>query len=120
MQNVDDELPRPCDGFALVVIAEAEVAEHLEECPVPPRPADALDVALRSGDAQTALDRDDARRGRRLLAEKDRNELLHPGDREERRRHLVRNQARRRKQLVLLADEEVDPRLTQLLAFHGS
>ncbi len=85
MQNVDHELPRPCNRFALVVIAEAEVAEHLEESPMPPGPADALDVALRSGDAQTTLDRDDARCRRRLLAEKDRNELFHPGDREERR-----------------------------------
>ena len=46
------------------------------------------------------------------------HELLHPGDRKERRRHLVRNERRRRKQLVLLADEEIDPRLPQLLALH--
>src|SRR5581483_2789199 len=118
VQDLRDELPRPSNRLALVIIAEAEVAEHLEERSVAPGASDALDIALCAGHAQAALNRNHARRGGRLLAEKDRHELLHSGDRKERRGHFVRNQARRRKQLVLLADKEVDPRLTQFLALH--
>ena len=57
-------LPRERDRFAFVVIAEREVAEHLEERAVAARPADVLDVALGAGDAQAALHRDGARRRR--------------------------------------------------------
>ncbi len=85
---------------------------------MPPGPPNALDVALRAGYTQAALHGDHPRRRCRLLAEKYRHELLHPGNREERRRHLVRNETRGRKQLVLLADEEVDPRLSQFLTLH--
>ena len=118
LEDLRDELPRPRDRLALVVVAEAEVAEHLEERTVPSGTADALDIALGAGYPQAALHRHHARRRGRLLAQKDGHERLHPGDGEERRRHLVWNQARRRQQLVLLSDEEIDPRLTQFLALH--
>ncbi len=117
-EDLRDELPRPRDRLALVVVPEAEVAEHLEERTVPSGTADALDIALGAGHPQAALHRHHAWCRGWLLAQKDGHERLHPGDGEQRRRHLVWNQARGRKQLVLLSDEEIDPRLTQFLALH--
>ena len=46
------EVPRPVDGVALEVVAEAPVAEHLEEGVVPWRPADLLEVVVLAGHAQ--------------------------------------------------------------------
>src|SRR5579863_8419593 len=69
LQNLGKKLPGPRDRFALVIVAEAKVAEHLQEGAVASRPADALDVALRACDAQAALHRHCARRRRRLLTE---------------------------------------------------
>src|SRR5579884_506699 len=112
------ELPRVADRLGLVVVPETEVPEHLEERPVPARPPDVLDIAFRAGDPQAALHRHHPRRGRRDLAEKDRDELLHPGDREERRRHRVGDEGCGSQMLVSLPDEVVDERGAQLLRFH--
>ena len=119
LEHGRDELPRQRDRFALVVVAEAEIPQHLEERAVPPGAPDVLDVALRAGDAQAALHGHRARRGRGLIAEENRDELLHAGDREERGGHLIGNEAGRGHQLVLLGDKEVDPSLAEFLAFHG-
>ena len=45
LQDVGQELPGPVDGLALEVVAEAEVAQHLEEGHVPRGLAHVLDVA---------------------------------------------------------------------------
>ena len=45
LEGAGEELPGPVDRLALEVIAEAEVAQHLEERHVPRRLADVLDVA---------------------------------------------------------------------------
>src|SRR5581483_5406805 len=79
-KDVDAELPCHRNGFAFVIVAETEVAEHLEERAVPSGAADVLDVAFRAGDPQATLHRYGTRRGSRLLAEKDGDELLHAGD----------------------------------------
>ena len=97
------KLPRHGDRFAFVIVVETEVAEHLEKRPVTSGAADVFDVALGTGDAQAALHRDRARRRCRLLAEEHGDELLHAGDRKERRRHFVRNEARRRAAVCGLA-----------------
>ena len=49
------ELPGEVDGLALEVVAEAPVAEHLEERVVTGGPADLLEVVVLAGDAQDAL-----------------------------------------------------------------
>jgi hypothetical protein len=51
LEPLGQKLPGPHDRFALVVVAEREVAEHLEERAVPSRPSDVLDIAFRAGDA---------------------------------------------------------------------
>ncbi len=50
-----EELPCPVDRLALEVVAEAPVAEHLEEGVVPRRPADLLEVVVLAGNPQAAL-----------------------------------------------------------------
>ncbi|GIW19066.1 MAG: hypothetical protein KatS3mg064_2223 [Tepidiforma sp.] len=72
--NLREQFPRPANGFALEVVAEAEVAEHFEGGEVG-EVADFFDV----GGAEAALDGDDAGRGRRLFAHELGLELLHAG-----------------------------------------
>ena len=48
-QPLGDELPRPRDGVGLEVVAEAEVAEHLEEAEVARRAADRVEVVVLAG-----------------------------------------------------------------------
>ena len=52
------ELPRPVDGLALEVVAEAPVAEHLEEGVVARRAPHLLEVVVLAGDPQAALEVD--------------------------------------------------------------
>ncbi len=68
LEHAGEEIPSETDRFALVVVAEAEIAEHLEEGSVASGPADVLDVALRPGDAQAALHGHRTRGGRGDLA----------------------------------------------------
>ena len=49
------EVPRPVDRLALEVVAEAPVAEHLEERVVAGRAPDLLEVVVLAGDPQAAL-----------------------------------------------------------------
>ena len=55
LEVAGQELPRPQDRVALEVVAEAPVAEHLEQRVVAGRPADLLEVVVLAGDAQAAL-----------------------------------------------------------------
>ena len=51
-----EELPGPLDGFGLEVIAEAEVAEHLEEGEVTARAADLVEVVVLAAGPHALLD----------------------------------------------------------------
>ena len=105
------ELPRPLDGLELVVLAEAPVAEHLEEGEVAAGAADLVDVVVLAGQAHALLDR--RRPGRvvrhRLLAEEVRDELHHPRVGEHRGGGMGGDQARRRHERVLASLEELVP-----------
>ena len=82
------QLPRPLDGLELVVVAEAPVAEHLEEGEVAAGAADLVDVVVLAGQPDALLDRRRPRRveRHRLFAEEVRDELHHPRVREHRAR----------------------------------
>ncbi len=54
-QVAGQELPRPVDRVALEIVAEAPVAEHLEQRVMARRPADLLEVVVLAGHAQAAL-----------------------------------------------------------------
>jgi Xaa-Pro aminopeptidase len=54
-EHLGDEFPRPADGLFLEVIAEAEVAEHLEERVMAGGVADVLQVVVLAAGAHAAL-----------------------------------------------------------------
>ena len=108
------ELERPRDRLRLEVVAEREVAEHLEEREVPRRLADVLDV----GRAEAALAGRDARRGRRLDAEVVRLVLLHAGGREEDAGVAGRDQAGRLAGEVTPLDEELSEQVADVGSVH--
>ena len=94
-EHLGDELPRPRDGLGLEVVAEAAVAEHLEEGEVARRAADRVEVVVLAAGPHALLDRRRPRRveRHRLLAEEVRDELHHPRVGEHRRRRVGRDQA---------------------------
>ena len=105
------ELPGPLDGLELVVLAEAPVAEHLEEGEVAARATDLVDVVVLAGQAHALLDRRRPRRvvGHRLLAEEVRDELHHPRVGEHRGGGVGGDQAGRGHERVLTSLEELVP-----------
>ena len=103
LQVLEDELPRELDRALLEVLAEREVAEHLEERQVRPVEADLVDV----GRAEALLHRRQQRRRRLLSPEEVRHQRLHPGGREQRRAVVgTRDQRRRRAEGMALRLEE--------------
>ena len=89
--GLGDQVPGELDRPLLEVVAEGEVAAHLEERAVPGRLADVLDV----GRAHALLHADGAVVRRGLLAEEVGLERHHPRGHEEQRR-VVEDQRRRR------------------------
>ena len=108
------QLPGHRDGRLLEVVAEGEVAAHLEEGAVADGLADLLDV--RGADA--LLHRDDARARRGLLPQEVRDERDHAGHREQQRR-IRRDERRRRHHAVPPGLEEGGPAAGDLLGLHA-
>src|SRR4051794_21938678 len=108
------ELPRPVDRLALEVVAEAPIAEHLEEGVVPRRPSDLLEIVVLAGDAQAALVVDGAGVRARLRTDEDVLELDHPRIREEERGVARRDEARTGDGRVPALGEELDEPATDL------
>ena len=75
-----------CDRLALEVVAEGEVAEHLEEGVVARGVADVLEVVVLAARAHAALRAGRAHVGALLLAEEHVLELHHAGVGEQQRR----------------------------------
>ena len=94
------ELPRVVNGLAFEVVAEAEVAEHLEERVMSRRVADVLQIVVLAARAHAALRRDGARNLALLLTEVDVLELHHAGVREQKRRVVRGNERGARHGLV--------------------
>ena len=89
------ELPGERDRLGLEVVAEREVAEHLEERGVTGGRADVVEVGVLATGAHHLLRGDDAQRRRRLGAEEPLLHRLHAGDDEQGRRIVGRrNQGR--------------------------
>jgi hypothetical protein len=84
--DLGQELPREADRLALEVVAEAEVAEHLEERVMARGIPDVLEIVVLATGAHTTLGRRRAHVRTLLLAQKNVFELHHAGVREEQRR----------------------------------
>jgi len=82
------ELPGPGNGVLLEVIADTEVAEHLEEGLVVPVLADLVDVRR----PEDLLHRDDPLGGRLLLSEEIGHERLHAGAGEKHARVVLQDE----------------------------
>ena len=105
------KLPAPVDRFALEVIAEGEVAEHLEEGAVARGLADVLDVA----GADALLAGGDAVARRLLLAGEIRLHRRHAGVDEQKRRVVLRDERKARQAKMTLGLEETEVHLAQLI-----
>ena len=81
-QHLGHQLPGEGDGIGLEVVAEAEVAQHLEERAVPLGGADDVDV----DGPEALLHRGGPAPGRHLVAQEERLEGHHAGDGEQHRR----------------------------------
>ena len=108
---LEHELPGELDRAVLEVLAEREVAEHLEEGQRPLVQADVVDV----GRPEDLLHGRQQRRRRLLEAEEERHQRLHPG-RDQQRRAVVgaRDQRGRGPELVALGLEELAEARAQL------
>ena len=96
LQVLRDELPRVVDGLVLEVVAEREVAHHLEEGVVAVGAPDVLEIGVLAAGAQAFLDAHGARAGRLLRPQEVRLERLHARDDEERRGVVGRRDQRMR------------------------
>ena len=108
------EVPGAVDRVALEVVAEAEVAEHLEERVVARRPADLLEVVVLAGHPQAALVVDGPVVAPLLGAGQGVLELDHPRVREEERLVAARHEAGARHHRVAALGEELDEAATDL------
>ena len=113
-EDLGVQLPRPLDGVFLEVVAEAEVAEHLEEREVPVGAADVVEVVVLAAGAHALLDRGGAPVRRRLVTDEVGLERDHPRVREQ-QGVVVRDQARRRHRGVAALREEVEKGGAQLV-----
>ncbi len=114
-----EQLPGEADGVPLEVVAEAAVAEHLEERVVARRVAHVLEVVVLAARAHAAL------RGHRpvvwalLQAEEHVLELVHAGVGEQQRRVVAGHERARGQRGVALGGEVVDELLANLFGLHG-
>jgi hypothetical protein len=122
-QAVDlrEQLPRVADRVALEVVAEAEVAQHLEERVVARGVTDLVEVVVLAARAHAALARNGALVRALLGAEEHVLELDHPGIREQQRGIVARHERARGNDLVPLRAEELEKGLADLGAgLHGN
>ena len=103
-----DQVPGELDRAVLEVVAEREVAEHLEEGVVARGVADIVEVVVLAAGAHAFLRGDGALVGALLEAGEDVLELHHAGVGEHQRRVVARHERRRRHDLVAGLGEVVE------------
>ena len=106
-QGAGEEFPGELDGFALEVVAETEVAQHLEEGVMPRRVTHVLQIVVLAPGADTALGTGGTGVIPGLTAQKDILELVHPRVGEQQRGVVMGHQRRGRHLGVPLAGEVV-------------
>jgi hypothetical protein len=102
------QLPGQLDGAFLEIIAEREIAEHLEKRVVARGVADIVEVVVLAAGAHAFLRRHRARIGPLFQAGEDVLELHHAGIGEHQRRIVARHERRRRHDFVTLAREKAE------------
>ncbi len=113
LEDRREQLPRPLDGLLFEVVADAEVAEHLEHRQVAVV-ADFIDVR----GAEDLLHGDHARRGRLGEPHEVRLERHHAGAREEQRRVAVRHEGGARHAQMAALDHEAHEGVADVVDVH--
>ena len=103
-----DQRPGELDRALLEIVAEREVAEHLEEGVVARGVADIVEVVVLAAGAHAFLRGHGAAVGPLFEAGEDVLELHHAGIGEHQRRVVARHERARRHDLVVVAGEEID------------
>ncbi len=114
------EVPGELDRDILEIIAEREIAEHLEESVVPRGVADILEIVVLAAGAHAFLRRGGAAVGALLEAGEDVLELHHAGVGEEQRRVVARHERRGRQNLVAVPGEIGEERGADVVRQHGA
>jgi hypothetical protein len=117
--HLREQLPGELDGVALEIVAEAEVAEHLEERVMARRIADVLQVVVLAAGAHAALGGGRARIWAAILAEEDVLELHHARVRKEQRGIVARHERTGGHDRVPLRFEVLQEFLADLARFHA-
>ncbi len=102
------KLPGEQDGAFLEIVAEGEIAEHLEEGMVARGVADIVEVVVLAAGAHAFLGRGHPRRFRLLGAGEDVLERHHAGIGEHQRRIVARHERGRRHDGVIVLGEEIE------------
>ena len=102
-----DEIPGELDGAVLEIIAEREIAEHLEKGVMPRGVADIVEIVVLAAGAHAFLRGGGALVGPLLDAGEDVLELHHAGIGEHQCRVVARHQRRRRHDLVAVGREKI-------------
>ena len=110
-----DQLPGELDRALLEVVAEREVAEHLEEGVVARGIADIVEIVVLAAGAHAFLRGGRARVRQLLGAGEDVLELHHAGIGEHQRRVVPRHERGRRHDLVVVALEEIKKAFTDIV-----
>ena len=112
--------PGVLDGGRLEVVAEREIAEHLEERVMPGRIADIVEIVVLAAGPQALLGRGGTAIGALLDTGEQVLELHHPGAGEHQRRIVAGDKRPRRDDLVSRLAEEVEKGRAGLVdAGHG-
>src|SRR5688572_8015759 len=117
-EPVGHELPGIADRLALEIVAEAEIAQHLEEGVMARGVADVLEVVVFPARAYAALRTHRTHVVALVLAEKDVLELHHARVGEEQRRVVARHERARRHDRVAVVAEELEKGGAELSARH--
>ena len=110
-----DQVPGQLDRALLEVVAEGEIAEHLEEGVVARRVADVVEVVVLAAGAHAFLRGDGARKRRLRLAGEIVLELHHAGIGEHQGRVVARHERARRDALVAVLGEIVQERCADVV-----
>ena len=102
------QVPGKLDGAVLEIVAEREIAEHLEEGVVPRRVADIVEVVVLAAGAHAFLRRGGALIGALFEAGEDVLELHHAGIGEHQGRVVARHERRGRHDLMIVGREIVE------------
>ena len=110
-----DQLPGERDGALLEVVAEGEIAEHLEKRVMARGVADIVEIVVLAAGAHAFLRGDGAAVGALFQAGEDVLELHHAGIGEHQRRVVARDERRRRHDLMVVAGEEIEEALADVV-----